>query len=202
MRILKDEKYESILTAARDEFTAKGFKGASMRGIAQKADVGLSNIYNYFKSKNDLFLAIVKPVRDEMFLFIAEQHTEEHIESNRISAMGHKEGTIEHFIRMIEKNKQEIRLLFCHSEGSSMTNFRNEFADHLTGVSNQYMKLEKKHYPLLHEVSPFFIHVMCSWMVSVVCEIVTHDLNRQKIREFFREYFRFEFAGWRELTGT
>lgn len=202
MRTLKDGKYNSILLAAREEFIGNGFKEASMRRIARRAGVGLSNIYNYFRNKDDIYRAIVGPVRDELFAFIARQHTEESVDFNRISPFGHNEEVIDRYIDLICTYKEELRLLLYRSDGSSMEGFRDAFADYLTRVSSDYMKLEKKHYPHTRDISPFFLHVMCSWMVSVLGEIVTHDLSRRKIRDFFGAYFRFEFAGWRELTGT
>jgi len=202
MRILKDDKYKSILSAARSEFINKGFKDASMRTIARNANVGLSNIYNYFTNKDEIFLAIVKPAKDDIFAFINKNHTEESIDFNRSSTFGHQEETIEYYINLIDKYREELRLLLFQSQGSSLDNFRETFTEYITQVSCDYMELEKKHFPDNTDVSPFFLHTLASWMVSVMGEIVTHDLNKQKIREFFREYFRFEFAGWRELTGT
>jgi len=201
MRILKDDKYTSILDSARNEFITKGYKDASMRSIANKANVGLSNIYNYFKNKDELYLVIVKPAKDELFSFITKHHTEESVDFNRVSAFGHQEEAIDYYISLIDKYREELRLLLYHSHGSSMENFRNVFTDHLTRISYEYMKFEKKHYPEANTISHFFIHTLSFWMVSVLGEIVTHDLDKHKIRDFFREYFRFEFAGWRGLTG-
>lgn len=202
MRVLKDDKYNSILLSARTEFIAKGYKDASMRDIARQADVGLSNIYNYFRNKDEIYLAIVSPVRDRIFTFITEQHTEESIDRNRMAPMGHNEEAIEEYIGMIDRYRDEFRLLLFHSQGSSMEDFRNELTDHITIISHQYMVFEKNHFPQAGTVSDFFIHVQASWMVSILGEIVTHDMSKQKIRAFFREYFRYGFAGWRELTGT
>jgi len=202
MRVLKDHIYESILLAARGEFISKGYKDTSMRDIAKKADVGLSNIYNYFRNKDELYLAIVKPVKDELFAFITDQHTEESIDTNRMAPMGHNEQAVEEYISMIGKYENEFRLLLFHSQGSSMHNFRNELTDHMTAVSHTYTAFEKKRFPQAEKVSDFFIHVQASWMVSILGEIVTHNMSKKKIRDFFREYFRYGFAGWRELTGT
>jgi AcrR family transcriptional regulator len=47
----------TILAAAESEFAAKGFDGASMRGIAKTAGVDPSLIYHYFDSKDDVLLA-------------------------------------------------------------------------------------------------------------------------------------------------
>lgn len=202
MKILNDEKYNRILTAARNEFIKKGFKDASMRTIAKHAKIGLSNIYNYFKSKDDLFLAVVKPAKDELYHFIEQQHTEEHMDFNRMSTFSYMEDMIEPYIQIIFKYKAEFRLLLYRSEGSSLKNFRDSFADFLTHISNDYMIIVRKKYPKAGELSDFLIHVLSSLMVNILGEIVTHNLSKQKTREFFSEYFRFEIAGWRELVGV
>ena len=201
MRILKDHKYNSILYHARREFIRCGFKDASMRTIAKESHVGLSNIYNYFKNKDEIFTAVVNPAKEELFKFITRQHTEESIDFNKISTFGHQEEVIECYINLIGKYKEELRMLLYHSQGSSMENFRDAFTDHMTQVGHDYRELEKKYFPEANNISHFFIHAMASWMTSILGEIVTHDLNKRKIREFFREYFRFGFAGWCELTG-
>lgn len=202
MRVLKDDKYQAILQAARREFSGRGFKDASMRGIARRAGVGLSNIYNYFRNKDELYRAVVIPAQKELFDFIARQHTEDKVALNRLSPFGHDETVIDRYIDLIDRYRTELKLLLCHSEGSSAAGFRDAFADYLTRVSRNYMEIEKKHYPGANDISPFFLHVLCSWTVSVLGEIVAHDLSRKEVREFFGEYFRFEFAGWRCLTGT
>jgi AcrR family transcriptional regulator len=48
-----------IITAARQAFAAKGFAGASMRGIAAEAGVDAALIHHYFENKQQLFLATV-----------------------------------------------------------------------------------------------------------------------------------------------
>lgn len=200
MKLLKDEIFESILSVARQEFLSKGYKDTSMRDIAQKANVGLSNIYNYFKNKDEIYQAILNPAKNSIFMFITQQHTEENFNFSHVTPYGHNENAVEYYIELIEKYKEEYRLLLYCSEGSSMANFRDELTDHMTRVSHDYMALEKKHNSQAHAISPFFIHAMSSWMTSILGEIVTHNMDRQKIRDFFYEYFRFSFAGWRELT--
>ncbi len=202
MRVLKDEKYESILKAARGEFIRKGYKYASMRAIAAASGVGLSNVYNYFSGKDGIYAAVVGPARDALFLFISRQHTEEMVDVNRQVTFGRREEVIDDYIDIIERYRDELRLLFYRSEGSSMGGFREALTDHMTRVSYDYMALEKKRYPATADVSHFFIRALSSWMTGVVAEIVAHEPDRQRIRDFFREYFRFEFAGWRELTGN
>ncbi len=47
-----------IIDAATACFISKGFHATSMRDIARNAGVSIGNIYNHFKSKTDLVLAI------------------------------------------------------------------------------------------------------------------------------------------------
>ncbi len=47
-----------ILDSAQAEFSSLGFDGASIRGIAQKADVQIAAIRYHFGSKEDLFRAV------------------------------------------------------------------------------------------------------------------------------------------------
>ena len=62
MQYSKDDIQKEILKAAEKVFLENGFPKASMREIAQEAQVGLSNIYNYFKNKDDIFCTVVRPV--------------------------------------------------------------------------------------------------------------------------------------------
>lgn len=54
MQKLKSDIQKTILDAAEYLFIRKGYKNTAMREIAAKADVGLSNIYNYFPEQRQL----------------------------------------------------------------------------------------------------------------------------------------------------
>jgi len=47
---------EKILKAALDIFEHKGFEKASISEIAEQADLGVGTVYNYFKSKDEIFI--------------------------------------------------------------------------------------------------------------------------------------------------
>ena len=52
---------ERIQQAALDEFSEKGFLGASLRQIVKNAGVTTGAFYGYFFSKEALFASIVEP---------------------------------------------------------------------------------------------------------------------------------------------
>jgi len=48
-----------MLSAALELFSAKGYHDVSMQEIAQKAEFAIGTLYNFFKSKEDLYKAII-----------------------------------------------------------------------------------------------------------------------------------------------
>lgn len=52
----KQKAREKILKAATEIFGVKGFEKASVSEIANKADLGVGTVYNYFKSKDEIFV--------------------------------------------------------------------------------------------------------------------------------------------------
>ena len=53
-QVLKDSLRKAILDAAKEEFLEYGFKDASMRRIAAKANMTVGNLYRYFKNKESI----------------------------------------------------------------------------------------------------------------------------------------------------
>jgi AcrR family transcriptional regulator len=53
------EKKASIEDAARGLFIKHGFHATSMRDIAKQADVSIGNLYNYYKTKEEIFESII-----------------------------------------------------------------------------------------------------------------------------------------------
>lgn len=61
-----------IKEAALDLFAEKGYEGTSLAQIAEKIGLKKQSIYSHFKSKDDLFLAVL----EDTFLAETEQKTE------------------------------------------------------------------------------------------------------------------------------
>ena len=55
----KEQRNEEILNAAEKVFFEKGLNAATMDEIAEKAELGKSTLYLYYKSKEDLYLAVM-----------------------------------------------------------------------------------------------------------------------------------------------
>lgn len=58
-RQIMEEKKGRIEEAAKELFINQGFHGTSMRDIAAQAGVSLGNLYNYYRTKEELFQSII-----------------------------------------------------------------------------------------------------------------------------------------------
>lgn len=63
---------EKILVAAEEEMIERGFAGARMRGIAEKAEINKGLLHYYFKSKEALLTAVFQKIFSEIFKTLDE----------------------------------------------------------------------------------------------------------------------------------
>ncbi|HEX4078797.1 MAG TPA: TetR/AcrR family transcriptional regulator [Rhizomicrobium sp.] len=56
----RDEKREAIVRTALEAFLAEGYAETSMSSVAAKVGGSKATLYNYFKSKEELFAAVVE----------------------------------------------------------------------------------------------------------------------------------------------
>jgi AcrR family transcriptional regulator len=58
---IRQERRAQILAAARQVFAAQGFHATRMSDVAHVAGVSQGTLYHYFRSKDDLFMALLFP---------------------------------------------------------------------------------------------------------------------------------------------
>jgi AcrR family transcriptional regulator len=63
---------DALIAAARAIMTEKGVEAATMLEIADRADVGAGTVYNYFKSKDELAIAVLETLMHDLALRIQE----------------------------------------------------------------------------------------------------------------------------------
>ncbi len=60
MRVKTEERRQAIIEKAREVFQEEGFDRASMSEIAARVGGSKATLYSYFKSKEELFVAVMK----------------------------------------------------------------------------------------------------------------------------------------------
>jgi len=201
MQIPKEDIRKAILREARKEFLERGYKEASMRSIARRAQVGVSNIYNYFTSKDELFTQVLSPVLTALDKMLEEHNNPDNLSLQIFHNSYYLNKSIQQILTLVLRFRKELKLLLFHANGSSLANYRNEFTDRQTETGLNYMKLMKARFPQLQVgMSPFFLHTISSWWLSIIGELVTHNnLKPDEIQQFVREFVSYSTAGWKQL---
>jgi AcrR family transcriptional regulator len=131
---ISPEKQKKIMKAAVAEFAGKGFSEANINVIAKNAGISIGSMYNYFESKENLFLAVVdygyKELeaalaavdlgkgdffdKFEMLIRIAQQFSKQHPELNQIYLDLASQGLF-HLSRKLSRQVESITAFFYRS---------------------------------------------------------------------------------------
>lgn len=72
-QVLKEELRARILAAALEVFATRGYTGATMTAIAERAGLGTASLYRYYPGKAELFDAVVTPELAAQFEALLER---------------------------------------------------------------------------------------------------------------------------------
>lgn len=73
MQILKEKIKEDIIESARASFINEGYEKATLKDIADKADISVGNIYRYFKSKEEIMIEIMRRFKENISCYDFEK---------------------------------------------------------------------------------------------------------------------------------
>lgn len=200
MQKLKNDIRRELLKSAEELFLRKGFQKTSMREIAETAQVGLGNIYNYFSGKDDLFCSIVYPVTHAFERMLEKHHGHYGADVMEILSEVYLREAVDEYIVLIRRYRELMILLLFRAQGSSLANFRESFTDRSTELVKEWFSEMKYRYPVLNvTVSDFFIHLHSVWMFTLFEEIIMHKIEDQEIEQIVAAYVKFEITGWRDI---
>lgn len=202
MQILKDDIKDRILKYARKEFLAKGYKNATIRNIADSSGIAAGNIYKYFKSKDELFCAILQPVITALDHFIKSHNEERHLNIDIFEIDEFQLEYINSMLDLIKQYRLELRLLLFNAEDTSLHNYKDTLVNEQVRIGTEFLRLLKERYPYIKtNVSHLFMRITCTAWVNVFSEIVANDTySDQEIKQALKEYAVYGTAGWKELT--
>lgn len=204
MQTKKDNIRNIILASAKDLFLEKGYNNVTMRSIAHLAQIQVSNIYNYYKNKDDLFKAVVLPGIQGMMCMLNEHNDEKNMTRDVFTNRDFQKEMFHDIYHLVTNYRDQLYLLFYQSAGSSYFDYKNTLINIQTQVSADYFIIMKEKYPeLTTTFSHFFIHTMCAWWITIIEEIISHHrITPEEIEQFISEYIRFATAGWKELMNA
>ena len=204
MQIKKDYTREHILGVSKQVFLRDGYAKTSMRDIAKGVGIGVSNIYNYFKSKDELFRHIVGPLIQELERMMHEHHNVDNQEAFLRYASGECNeliaNNVQEYMCLINNHRDELKLLLYQSQGSSLENYIDQYTEECSNMVLEFMNELGCQYPNFSTIhTPFTYHIHMVWMFNFISEVIKHNLSAQETKKAIEDYILFEFAGWRAL---
>ena len=186
------------MKAAKAEFLENDFEKASIRKIAVKADTSKSNIYNYFKNKDDLFCTVLKPTMDTINYAIAAKHKEYAGGAEQSYSFDNQKKIIEVIMTFVFKNKDDFVLLLFKSKGSSYETFKEKIKKLYTGIMMNWLALSAPQ----KEVSYFFVESVADFYINTISNLIVKDVTHKDVEKYFSEFLSFVYGGWQNILGN
>ena len=181
---------EKIQRAAMEEFTEKGFQGASLRQIVKQAGVTTGALYGYFSSKEALFASIVEPHAAALMgrFMKAQTAFAEMPEKEQPEHMGLESSQCVHWmVDYICDHREPVKLLLCKAEGTSYEHFVHNMVEVEVEYTLQYLEVLHR---LGHESPP------------VGCPAVPHHRQRDVQRHLRDRRPRYAQGAGHALCGS
>ena len=195
---------ERIQQAALEEFSEKGFLGASLRQIVKNAGVTTGAFYGYFSSKEALFASIVEPHAAALMGRFMQAQTgfAELPEKEQPAHMGEASGNyVEWMVDYICQHREPVKLLLCRADGTSYEHFIHNMVEVEVESTLRYMEVLRRLGKNIPPLNRSLCHIIASGMFNGLFEIVIHDMPREQAFQDVTQFRSFYTAGWLELMG-
>lgn len=195
---------ELIHDVAKKEFLEKGFKSASLRNIVKTAGVTTGAFYGYYKSKEELFEALVGQ-QYETFMNCYCKAQEDFAKlplEEQPENMGNISGKCMHDMLIYAyKNLDEFRLILCCSEGTRFAGMIDEMVEIEINSTHDYqIVLEKLGHPS-PRIDPRLEHILVTGMFNAFIELIIHEMPLDEAEKYLIELREFYTAGWMKIMG-
>ncbi len=137
MRISTKEK---LFLAAKEIFSEKGFYETKISDIVEKAGVAQGTFYIYFKSKDDIFIELVKKLHSDLMKKLKVYS------KVNIGFPTKIKGFSRDFVTEVYKNKDIANIFFTQLSGSN-EEFRKLFIQKINDLQNLLIEIIKESIP-------------------------------------------------------
>ena len=167
------ETKQLLLTAARDEFAARGFSGSSLRRICAAAGVTTGALYFFFQGKDDLFAAVLAQVTEPFTRLMEAHYQAEQASDRRDSTEGADADlqVVETMIDLCFRSRETWNILLAHQSHPVVRDF-------LEAVN----RVSTEHYlSLLEDADPFAVRQFVHMQTGAMLTLLGQDFTRQEM---------------------
>ena len=198
----KHNTLEQIHIAAKKEFLEKGFKTASLRNIVKMAGVTTGAFYGYYKSKEELFGALV----DEQYHYVMEYFCQAQDEFAELPAEEQPdhvgEISVDCMLDMLlyaQNYPEEFQLLLCCAEGTRYAGMIDEMVEIEVEATHRYQEsLDSVGRPS-PEIDSMLEHMLATGMFNTYFEMFIHQMPLDQAKIYLKTMHEFYTAGWMKI---
>jgi len=198
MQIKKSDIRINIINIGKQLFLENEFSKTSMKKIAIDANLSTSNIYTYFKNKEDLLNEIVKLAVRAYQNFLKETSTDEIWQDTNSWTVESEIKVFEKYIDMIYLYKDEFIILFLKSRNSKYENFYNEVLNShfLTSQKVNEMSIDGNFNYLKRDVPNYIIKNIVKMYMNILVEGLEENISKKEMNKRMKECAEFLFKGY------
>lgn len=199
---------ESTLTrihqAAKAEFLEKGFRGASLRNIVKSVGMTTGAFYGYYKSKEELFEALVGEPHDYLIgrFKDAQREFARLPHEQQPEVMGDISGLCMYdMLHYAYAHLEECKLILCCSEGTRFSGLIDEMVEIEVESTHTYLAVLNDLGRPSPQIDPKLEHILITGMFHTFFELVIHEMPLRDAENYVREMRAFYTAGWMKIMG-
>ena len=192
MQIKKEEVKADIERAAVQVFLEKGFRQASMKDIARLAGTSVSNMYNYYSGKLDLFSALVQPVLGSIHRLLDNliEQEEELSLTEKSSREEFERLLIKTLSEFLGFRREPLLLLFDKSQGTPFESSRDEMIRFVEEHFIDSLPRQRRTGEIL-----LLMHILASNFMEGLLEIIRHIGDDEERRIVLRGLVQYHING-------
>lgn len=195
---------ERIHRTARKEFRERGFHSASLRNIVKSVGMTTGAFYGYYKSKEELFAALV----EEHYRYILDRFCRAQEEFARLpqekqpEALGDSSGPcMSDILHYAYEHLEDCQLLLCSSEGTRFAGLVDQMVEIEVSATHAYQAVLKELGRPSPEIDLRLEHILITGMFHTFFELIIHEMPLSEAEEYLQEMREFYTAGWMKIMG-
>ena len=182
-----------IFSAAFQEFLEKGYQSASLRNIVKMAGVTTGALYGYYKSKEELFEALVGKHYNfllDRFCKAQKEFAETPPEEQSDKLTSTSGECMYEMLLYAYDHLNECKLILCKSEGTRFSSLIDKMVEIETKGTHDYLKVLER-----------LEHILITGMFNTFFELIIHEMPLEEAKHYLETMRTFYTAGWMKLMG-
>lgn len=193
-----------IHQAAKAEFLEKGFRGASLRNIVKSVGMTTGAFYGYYKSKEELFEALVGEPHDYLIgrFKDAQREFAQLPHEQQPEVMGDISGLCMYdMLHYAYAHLEECKLILCCSEGTRFSGLVDEMVEIEVEATHAYQIVLRELGRPSPRIDPKLEHILITGMFHTFFELIIHEMPLPDAENYLNEMRAFYTAGWMKIMG-